>query len=350
MFQSRNCSLISAILLVGAVTPAFCETVLVLKNGDRLTGKVVSEDTNQVVFATTWSQLTIPLEQITKRDQTTNAPVPAPAATNAPAAVAPHPPAATNTPATNLAAPAAPAGTNAPVPKAIAPAAPPVKTTGPKRWAVEISAGANLQYNQKSYENYYGLFRYNYNGEKYQDIVQYNAAYGRVEKEVSMNRMDGSWRVEYDFAKNKRAYVYNSVGGGMDEVRKIDLTYEDSTGVGYKFIQRPKFVLGGDLGLNYQEQFFNDDSHKDYLSLRVGQNATWKVTEQVTLDEKVEYYPRLTSWGDYVFRVEASATIKLNKTGSVFLNTAIIDTYDTRPATGVIPNDFQLRSSIGMKL
>jgi putative salt-induced outer membrane protein YdiY len=277
--------------------------------------------------------------------------VPAPAtnSTNkAPAAsVGPGAPAApAPAPAGTNAAP--PAGTNAIAAKAVAPVLP-IKPKGPKRWTVEVAAGANLEFSQKDSQNYNGSIRYNFNGDRVRDIVQYNASYGRMEKETSVNRMDGSWKIEYDLTKSKRLYAFNAASAGRDEVRREDLTWQDSAGMGYKFIQAPKFALGGDLGVSYQEQFFEDDTFKDYFSMRVGQNASWKVSDLVTLDEKFEWYPRMTSLGDYVVRVEASATVKLNKTGSVFLNTAIIDVYDTRPANHVVPNDFQLRSSVGMK-
>lgn len=359
MSPTHKYCLLSALLLAGAVTPTFSETILFLKNGDRLSGKVVSEDTNQVVFATSWSQLTVPIKQISKREQlpdkapATNVPVvvstnaPVVAHTNAPA-VAPTDNAPAK-PSTN--APAKPSTPAAPpkAPEGKPKAAPVVKAKTPKRWNVEIMAGADLQSNQKDYENYNGSFKFNYNGPSFRDIVSYNAYYGKTEKVVSMNKMDGSWRIEHDFSKDRKIYVFNSIGGGFDEVRKVDIDFQDSAGIGYKVIKTSTFTMNGELGANYEEQFFSDETRKDYLSARVAEDASWAVSKKITLAEKVEYYPRLTSLGDYVFRVEGSANLKLNESGSIFFNTSIIDVYDTRPAKSVVPNDFQLRSSVGVK-
>jgi len=351
MSPTHKYYLLSALLLAGVVTPTFSQTVLLLKNGDRLTGKVVSEDTNQVVFATTWSQLTVPVNQISKREQLPDKPAP----TNAPVAVATNAPVApTNAPAKVLTNAPAASPTNAPavppkVPEVKPPAAPVVKSKPPKKWNVEMMAGADLQYNQKDYENYNGSFKFNYNGPYFRDIVSYNAYYGRTEKVVSMNKMDGSWRIEHDITKNHRTYVFNSIGGGFDEVRMIDIDFQNSTGIGYKFVQGSTFTMNGEFGGNYEEQYFSDQTRKDYLSLRVAENASWAISKKITLGEKVEWYPRLTSLGNYVVHIEGSANLKLNESGSLFLNTSIIDVYDTRPAKSVVPNDFQLRSSVGFK-
>ncbi len=314
--------LVIFILCAALASPA--QTALQLKNGDRISGKIVSEDTNQVVIATSWgTQQTLPLSLIEKRVELPGAVVPP--LTNAPAL------AATNA---------------APPPKIVAP---PVVAKPPKLWNFDIQLGANLEVNQLQSETYNGSLRANYLGPLLRHNICYNGSYGRADGVVSANRMDGNIRSEYDFTKGKRAFVFNAVGAGYDTVRKVDITYDESAGVGYKFLTMPKLSMSGDVGMNYQEQFFSDRTRTDYLSLRVGESLGWCVTPRLGIDEKAEFYPHLTRIGDYRVRLEVNTTYKLNPLGNIYLNFSVIDVYDTTPAAGVTPNDLQVRSTLGLK-
>ena len=68
--RSRNSRLICALALAGFVAGARAqEVILYLRNGDRIAGRIVSENTNQVVVSTVWiKELAIPLAQIAGRE------------------------------------------------------------------------------------------------------------------------------------------------------------------------------------------------------------------------------------------------------------------------------------------
>ncbi|MGZ4975249.1 MAG: hypothetical protein ACXWDN_21000, partial [Limisphaerales bacterium] len=70
MLQPQRHNFIRVFLLLLALcwSVGAQQVVLQLKNGDRLTGKIASETTNQVVLTTTWSNnITVPLAWITNR-------------------------------------------------------------------------------------------------------------------------------------------------------------------------------------------------------------------------------------------------------------------------------------------
>src|SRR5262245_58126023 len=108
--------------------------ILHLKNGDRLAGTIVSEDTNRVVIATSWiKELAVPLSAIDRREVvptpaiTTTLATNVVATTNAATAVAPKP-----APTVAEQKPTTAPATNAPVAKPVVVAAPPPKPKGPK--------------------------------------------------------------------------------------------------------------------------------------------------------------------------------------------------------------------------
>jgi hypothetical protein len=237
-----------------------------------------------------------------------------------------------------------------PPPKPSPPPAPVViLAKQPQRWHYEAQVGLNLQFNQQTSQLYYGAFKTMYTGDLWRHIIDLKANYGKVDDTLSANNIFSTWRVEHDVNKTKRAFLFNSVNGGYDQVRQIHFTYDESIGAGYKIFDRPNFILTADSGANYQKEYFYQHVEKDYFSLRVAEMLTWKINPRVQFDEKFEFYPRLTSWSDYRLRAEGNLAYKLNAAGSLFLNFTVVDSYDTKPAANVSPNDLQVRSSLGLK-
>jgi len=160
--------------------------------------------------------------------------------------------------------------------------------------------------------------------------------------------MNGSVRVELDIEKSKRVFLFDAAGAGYNEIRKIDLSYDDSFGLGYKLIAATNVTLSADIGVNYQKQYFSDETSKDYGALRLGELMAWKISSKWFLDEKFEFYPRFTDVGEFRMRFEANLRYLL--THSLNLNLTVIDQFDTQPAPGVTRNDLLLRVTLGIKL
>src|SRR4051812_30006855 len=70
--RSHNWCFGIAAALLGLALPAICpadQVMLLLRNGDRITGTITSQDTNRVVLSTPWvKELIVPLSQISKRE------------------------------------------------------------------------------------------------------------------------------------------------------------------------------------------------------------------------------------------------------------------------------------------
>jgi hypothetical protein len=280
-----------------------------------------------------------PVEQaVPKPTTTTNQPSAAPAApTNQPPAQAAQPP-----PVTKPVAVAKPAESKLP-------ASPPVKPKPPKHWNLNADVGVDLQYNQSDRQLYYGHGKWTYGKDRFRSIVDYLVNYGKTDGILSANDMNGSVRLELDVNKAKRVFLFDAAGAGYNEIRKIDLSFDDSFGMGYKLVTRTNFTLNGDFGVNYQRQYFSDGTSKDYGAFRLGEQLSWKIipTGKWTLDEKFEFYPRFTDFGEYRMRFESNLRYLLSN--NLNLSLTVIDQYDTQPAPGVTKNDLLLRITLGLK-
>jgi hypothetical protein len=331
-FWWRTPALALALLVTGAQCGA--QSVVVhLRNGDRITGAIISESTNQLVLSNILSrQLVIPMAQIERREVVAD--IVAVASTNAP----------TRDVGTNNAAGGILPGKKVP---ALA-----GTNTFWKRWKGEVTLGVDLERGALNHQLFYGRAKLTYAQpyesdpkQFFRNIFNYDAEYGKTQGILSDNRMGGSSKTDFDLSR--KMYVYNLGAASYDEVRKINVHYEEGPGVGYHWITRSNFVVNLELGANYQVESRTDntDTHSAYF--RLGQDMTWKLNKQMNLTEKFEYFPRVGYTTEYRMRFESTLSYALMF--NISLNFSVIDLYDTQPTAGVPNNDLQLRTSLGVK-
>jgi len=359
-------SLVIGFCLIPLCNCLKAETVtLHLRNGDRVTGEMLSMDSRYVTVTNSLlGRIVVPVEQVDKMEKQAK-PEAKPAAPTAPppaasAATTNHP-AVPTAAAPQAASPAQPAPAPKPGPTNAAAATKPAtpapvvaqpKPKPPKRWNLDAQIGLDLQYNQHDRQLYYGRAKWTYGKDRFRSTVDYIANYGETDGVLTANDMNGSVKLELDLTK--KFYMFDAAGAGYNEIRKIDFSYDDSFGLGYKILNKSDFLTKGgslvfnaDLGGNYQQQFFSDGTDRDYFSLRLGEMTVWKINAKLSFDQKTEYYPRFTGFGDYRVRFEANLRYLLMP--NLTLNLTSIDLYDTQPAPGVSQNDLLLRASLGIK-
>lgn len=368
---------------------AFGQPILVhLRNGDRLSGHFVAEESGQITLTNAiLGKIVLPLAQIERREWITNqmaAAQSSPAQTNTVQAK-PSPilspssqrrlnelqavyltgqlsadeyhrqrakllaesaamPPATNQPGAQGLRPAGAAGATT-AQAAAKPPSIPVKPAPPKRWSGDVLLGTDLAFGQKDRELYSGRLKVNYVRTPLRNNLDYLFTYGRTDSELSANRMDGLMKTDYDL--NPRVYLYSLAAAGYDEIRKIDWRYEVGPGSGYHLLKLTNFVLRVEGGLQYQVQNFDGNGQDEVFYNRLAQDLKWNLGTLFTFDEKLEYLPEVGDFQVYRLRVEANVRYWLRS--NLSLNFTVINLYDTMTAAGVGQNDLQLRSSIGLK-
>ena len=356
-FFSTTSTLVCLLWLLSVSTSSSQTVALRLKNGDRISGTILSETTNQITLSTTWQKaLVIPITEISSREAivpvapvVTNAPVVAVAPTNVPVAA----PVATNAPVAAI--------TPAPAIKSvvIAPPVAPVKPKGQPSWHGDIQLGADAGISQQTRQLYYGRAKIIYApvGEaappgtysvinRFRNTFDYNVAYGTTAGTLSANLMYGSFKTDFDLGASRRIYVYNLAGAGYDEVQKINLRYEIGPGFGYHMLTRTNLILNAEAGMNYQVQYLRNNESTYNFYYRLAEDFTWKFAKKFTFDEKFEFFPQV-DFGEYRLRFESNFRFWFLE--NLSFNLTLLDLYNTQPASGVSRNDLQIRSSIGVK-
>lgn len=284
-----------------------------LRNGDRLSGTIEADHTNEIRLKTSWGTVSIPAREIVTGRFSASARV----ATNGSAAVL----------------------------SPLASASPPLAPSRSHKFAGEIQAGVDVLFSEKQRELYSARAKITHAYSHLRNLFDYQFAYGRTDGDVSDNRMLAS--VKTDFDLTRRLYVYNAGGAGYDAVRKVDFEWEVGPGLGYHWVKRTNFVFRTEVGGNYKTQYLDENEVTEAFYGRLAEDATWRVTPRLTVDEKVEYFPSLADAREYRFRVESN--LKYALVNNLSFIVTVIDSYETETAQGVPRNDLQIRSSIGVK-
>lgn len=336
----RSSWIVAAALWLAGLEASAQTVSLELKNGDRITGQILSETNNRVTLSNSFArEIVIPLADVSKRTvmaAPTNAAVAVITKTNAPVA-------------TNVVALA----------KAVAATNRFLSAPFFQNWHGDIQAGADLTFSERNRRVYHAKAKLTYVKGRFKSVFDYDATYGRTEVEEAIgttgltrtttktdaNRMNGLVKTDMDLTK--KWYVYNLAGLGYDEIRKIDLRYEFGPGVGYHLVQASNFFLNVESGATYQYEERTDKSEQSRFFGRLAENAAWKITPRLTWDEKFEYMPSLEESSEYRIRFETNLRYAMLQ--NVFLSFSVIDIYDSQPALGIKKNDLQVRSSVGVK-
>lgn len=305
-----------------------------LRNGDRITGELLAQETNHVVIATGWAgTMAIPLSAIGGLQTTTGDKlIPAPSRAAEPGSP---------TPAKTVPARPAPAAT------------PPVRpaAAAPKKVQTNVQVGANLNFGAKDSELLYGRIKvsyiqpYEHNTKKFfRTLTDVAADYGKTENVRSANRVTGSLKTDFD--SGEKAYFYNVLSGGFDEIRRIDLQYAAGPGFGYHLLKRSQFELDLESGIDYQVQNRSTGEDTSNFYARLSDSLTWKLGPRFSFVKKFEYFVNLDDATQFRFRMDSTLSYKLIE--NLALNLSLLDTFDTDPAPKVDKNELQIRSSIGI--
>ena len=312
--------------------------VLFLKNGDRITGELVSQNENRVVVRSPVAgKITIPRESLDHMDPVARPTASTPTVpTNAP------PKAASPPPPTPSPASLAKVDTNAPVAGHLLPSWVSGIWTN---WHGNVQAGLNLGVGTTDRTTMYVNGTASKKWGRTSTIFTYNTAYGEANGIQNANQMAGTGRAEFEISPNRRTFAYASGAAGYDVIRKINLEYLGGGGVGYKFIDRPKRVLAGELGVQYQSFNYSTSEDQTTVAIRFGESFTTSI-DKLSITQRLGFTPGIGDLSNYQVNLYLTLSYPLFK--PLTLNLNIIDQYLSKPAAGVQNNDLQVQTTIGV--
>lgn len=143
------------------------------------------------------------------------------------------------------------------------------------------------------------------------------------------------WRAKgkYDYFFSKKGYGYLDVRYEKDAVAQLDRRVIVGVGGGYQWVESDDMNFSTEFGLaSLYEKFRNQTDSNSELSFQVGYNFDKKLRKNVKFTHDLTYYPAIDKFSDYY--LTTTAGIRADFTDNIFMTLKAIFNYDATPATG----------------
>lgn len=130
---------------------------------------------------------------------------------------------------------------------------------------------------------------------------------------------------------------YVHLGGNRNRFSGIAARYFVGAGVGYRFIQTPKHTLVGEFGVNFNDEFYIEESLDDrasFADLRAFLSYEFRISDSAKLTDEFEVLMNPKESRDLRLRNVAAVVASLSK--KVALKVSLTAVYDREPVVKVL--------------
>lgn len=161
------------------------------------------------------------------------------------------------------------------------------------------------------------------------------------------NTSENEWfaQFQYDYFLKPKLYTYAKARVEQDRVADLDLRLFAGLGVGYQWFESPNFNFATQAGLGWRFEAFPDQDNSSEPAAELSYHIDRRIGERFTLFHDLALYPSLTDVSDIVLTTQAGGRAALTKI--LFVETRMILDYDTMPADDAESTDFKWIFGIG---
>jgi putative salt-induced outer membrane protein YdiY/small nuclear ribonucleoprotein (snRNP)-like protein len=210
-------------------------------------------------------------------------------------------------------------------------------------WSGKVSAGMTLQTGNTD------SFGFNFRG-RLSRRTEYNrltfeGAYERTNEQGVLTTDKGHLSGRYDHNLTDRLFLFGLVTLQTDQLQQLDFRHTETVGPGYFFIKNERTELSGEAGLSHVQEFFSDGSSDTAVAGRLAAALDQKIWNS-TLSFRAAYLPKLRDpSNDFLANGELVFSIPL--TDSLSFEFIVTDEYDNDPEPGVENNDVSVKTNLG---
>jgi len=159
---------------------------------------------------------------------------------------------------------------------------------------------------------------------------------------------------KYDYFLTDKLYGYTNGSFKKDHVADLDHRIIAGLGCGYQWIETDDMNFGTDAGYaNLYEKYTHRDSSTglkkttstDEPSLQLGYSFDWKIINKITFLHNMRYFPSFGTMSDYFLTTNAELRASISK--SMFGSFKAVLDYDSSPAENIGATDTKYILSIG---
>ena len=150
---------------------------------------------------------------------------------------------------------------------------------------------------------------------------------------------------KYDYFLSEKMYLYALGKLEHDRIADLNLRVSPSAGVGYQWVETPQFNFSTEAGLGWVYEDFENDGSDDHFAGRLAYHVDKKLNDKVSLFHDLEYLPSVEDISD--FNMSADVGIKASLTEKMFTQFKVEWKYDATPAPGAEKNDLRYILGVG---
>lgn len=130
---------------------------------------------------------------------------------------------------------------------------------------------------------------------------------------VSETTAQAIWTgVRYDYNLNKKVFVFGSADFEYDKPQLLDLRSVFGAGFGYKAIRGERTKLDVFGGATYNRENFATGVKRNSAELLIGNELDFKISDKIALEQRFSVYPSASRFGKFRSLFDASVVTSLN--------------------------------------
>ncbi len=168
--------------------------------------------------------------------------------------------------------------------------------------------------------------------------------YNYAEEDDELTTRDTYGSLKYDYFFTQKFYGLLSLEMLKDKFKDLNLRTIVGPGIGYQVWEDDIKALALEAGIAYFSEDRVEEEDDQWVTARLGANARWQITPWLKFTDRLLLYPQLESFGDYTLRNEAAMQTSLG--GAWSLRLANVWERDSDPAEEVKKDDFKTSLSL----
>jgi putative salt-induced outer membrane protein YdiY len=214
---------------------------------------------------------------------------------------------------------------------------------GDLEWVRKLTAGYEMASGNTEFQRFNGDFLVNRNRVWVNEwTFKGDGTLEKTKDKLSVQK--GQTSLRYAYSLSKKLYNFYRVSAEHDLFENLSARIIPSTGLGYWLTDRDDLKLLGEAGAGYQWEFFRPDDEESAPILHTRAMIEKKLSDHVSAGFDHYYFPRLNEFGNY--RMETEAFLRFLFSEQFALKVKAQNQYHSRPKKNAEKNDFRLVSGL----
>lgn len=156
-----------------------------------------------------------------------------------------------------------------------------------------------------------------------------------------------NWRAggKYDYFVSKQLYAFGSLGVEKDRIANLNLRLTPAAGLGYQWVERPDFNVNTEVGGSWVYEDYTGADSTDQFGLKLAYHMDKRLREGVRAFHNLAFYPSVEKLSDYYLITDAG--LRADLTDKFFTEFKVEFKYDATPGPDASRSDLRYILGVG---